>query len=156
MSRKMLEWQLIVILFIAIIYSAHYVYQSVFTGPKPAAIGTNSAGTLNKVTKIIVAEQTRSYARFIDTEARGALKPVTDIGPGKGKLYVQWLSRNSYGISIDENHPIVWRRTAAPGQIEITAPALSLLGANAGIDPDSYKLMDIRTSRFIDDEKEKN
>ncbi len=156
MARKLLEWQLVALLLIGILFGGKFAFDKVIATPKaPTQIGINSAGKLTSVTNIVVAEQHQTFARFVDFKAEGIMK-VASLGFGKAKLYFQWEAKNNYGVRINERQPVEWHRTKIPGEIEISAPPLELLDSKIYLEPEKYLMLDIEKSIWVNEEAKKS
>ena len=156
MARRVLEWQIVVMLLIGIVFGGKLLAARLANdwGP-PQQIGTNSSGRLTAVMNIVVAEQHQTFARFVDTKAEGVMK-IISLGFGKAKLYFQWEAKNSYGIKINEKQPVEWRRTDAPGEILVTVPAIELLESKIFLEPSKYVMFDVDKSIWVDEESRKS
>lgn len=156
MARRVLEWQLVLLLVIGIVIAGRYAYSAVvWPLTAPNQIGTNQSGQLTARRDIIVAEQHQTFARFVDAKAKGVLK-VASLGFGRAKLYFQWEALNLYGIRIGEKQSIRWNRTDNPGEVLVKVPPLDLLQSKIFLEPDKYVMLDIERSVWVDEESRKS
>jgi len=154
MTKKVLEWQAAAILMIVIIIGGYYAYDLLRNGRDKPIAETRTGGELTAVTKLIVAEQTQTYSRFVDTAVKNRLYRALTLNMIKGKLYFQWEARNTYGIDVKVGQPITWKRTPGkPGEIEIVAPRLQLLSSKILFEAGKYKVLDIDRELGIGEEK---
>lgn len=161
MTRKILEFQGILLLTLVILFGAHFLWNQVFAAPEKTLSGTVQNGELRELQDIVVSEQTNHFAEFATfKETSGLAGTLRWLMPGDSvgtaTIFFKWQARALYGVRITKQSPIEWQRVpASPGVIEIVAPPLSVIEVTVGLGKDELMARNVKNSAFVNESAKK-